>query len=564
MNLEYTEITTQDLIRFALKERSIALPEFQRPFEWDENDVADMMRTVINDWPAGTVLLLGQSDLISKLEVSELRGAPPIGPGEKAGVRMLVLDGQQRLTSLFQTLTDNAEKFIYYVDMKSVHERDRFEDDCLSWVKREDYPDEQEAANSLWAALHVLYSEKRFEDWLDRVDPKLRDRMEALFDEHLWPIRAYKFPANTLPADLELRSLVRIFDKLNRLGEELKTFDLLVALMLPEGFKLRQRAEEAQKTFAGIGNGNGFSVNGIEMTKLIALEEHLRQVAVRATDESADVVVGGIREDDVLDLVDYNAALISEDWDDAVERYANALRFLQMRCGAVTPNLLPQGAMTLALSVGLSASDPRSAFEDDLEKWVWCTYFTQAYAQGVNTRAVSDANELLTWARDADKKPTAVRVLETQPELVGERLRDSRKGNAVFVRGIAALLIADGAKDWLKPKKEGEPQELALHDGAIDFHHVFPDKYLTDRGKPSEMVVNFTPLKASTNRSLGRDAPSTVFGNDRFDPDALVKHRIDRSSLQGDKVDDYVELRIAALRSLIATETDITAIDPKE
>jgi hypothetical protein len=52
-----------------------------------------------------------------------------------------------------------------------------------------------------------------------------------------------------------------------------------------------------------------------------------------------------------------------------------------------------------------------------------------------------------------------------------------------------------------------------LHEGAIDFHHVFPDKYLTDRGKPSEMIVNFTPLKASTNRSLGRDAPSTVFKN---------------------------------------------------
>jgi hypothetical protein len=102
-----------------------------------------------------------------------------------------------------------------------------------------------------------------------------------------------------------------------------------------------------------------------------------------------------------------------------------------------------------------------------------------------------------------------------------------------------------------------------LHEGAIDFHHVFPDKYLTDRGKPSEMIVNFTPLKASTNRSLGRDAPSTVFKNLPFDPDALVKHRIDRSALEADRVDDYVESRVDALQSLSASATGISAIDPK-
>jgi hypothetical protein len=101
--------------------------------------------------------------------------------------------------------------------------------------------------------------------------------------------------------------------------------------------------------------------------------------------------------------------------------------FLHERCGGVSRNLLPQGAMVLSLAVGFGAPSPRTGFCDDVERWVWCSYFTQAYAQGVNTRAVTDAEELLTWAVDADKKPTAVRILETQPELIAERLRDSRK-----------------------------------------------------------------------------------------------------------------------------------------
>lgn len=123
-----------------------------------------------------------------------------------------------------------------------------------------------------------------------------------------------------------------------------------------------------------------------------------------------------------------------------------------------------------------------------------------------------------------------------------------------------ALLVADGAKDWLKPQRDGETQVLARHEGAIDFHHVFPDKLLTERGKPSEMIVNFTPLKASTNRSIGRDKPSTVLDNLRFDKDALVKHRIDIKSIRNDDIEKYIDKRVATLLSLIAAETGIPEI----
>jgi hypothetical protein len=551
MKLDYQEISVQDLVRFAQKERSIAVPEFQRPFRWDQADAAEMMRTVIRDWPSGAVLLIGKGDLLQKIAVSEIRGAPSIEDKDK--IETLVLDGQQRLTATYQALTNSSGDFVYYVDMRELHERDGFEDECLSWAKRDDYPEPQQAADKLWASLDVLYSEVAFGEWLDKIEPKLKARMEALFEAHIWPIRAYKFPALTLPANLNFRALVRIFDKLNRLGEPLDNFDLLVALMLPEGFKLRVKSEKSAERFAAVGNTSG--VKGMEIPKLIALNETLRQ-----RKKGGDLTVAGIRENDVLDLVDADPSRLSKDWDGAVRSYAKALEFVRDECGGTHNNLLPQDAMLLVIAVALAQSRPRKGFRDDLRRWVWASYFTQAYAQGVNTRAVSDAGELVSWAKDPEKKPTAIQRLETQPETVAERLRDSRAGNRVFLRGLMALLVADGAKDWLKPKKGGEAQVLSRHEGAIDFHHVFPDKLLTEQGRPSEMIVNFTPLKASTNRSIGRDKPSTVLGNGRFDKDALLKHRIELSVLKRDDLEKFIDRRVPALLNLIAAETGIPKI----
>jgi hypothetical protein len=555
VKLEYTEISVQALIREAQRDRSLALPEFQRPYVWDENDVAEMLRTVINDWPAGTILLISSKELIGRFAFHALRGAPPDVTIES--VKSLVLDGQQRLTSVFQALTNNHEKFVFFVDMRRVHERNRFDDEALLWKKHEDYPQPQDAADALLVGIHELYNDRAFGDWLDRIDPALKDRMELLFDDHLWALREYKFPANTLPADLEFRSLVRIFDKLNRLGEALETFDLLVALLLPDGFKLRERADEANTVFAGI--SEKFKVNPIELTKLVALEEHLKQKTAKAANDVNEIKVHGIREDDVLDLVDYDASLITTKWDDAVLHYADALAFVREHCGAVTPNLLPQDALLLALATALAAPNARDGFHNDLRRWIWASYFTQAYAQGANTRAVTDAEELLKWCEDDEKLPSAISQLQTRPDLVGERLRDSRRGNKTFERGLMALIVSDGANDWLRPRV-GEQQELRLHAGAIDFHHVFPDGYLTARGKPTEMMVNFTPLKASSNRSLGKDAPSTVVTDGRFDADALVVHRIDADALRADRVEDYLSKRIPQLAGMIASAVAIPEV----
>ena len=83
--------------------------------------------------------------------------------------------------------------------MQQVVERRGFDDECLAWVKRDEFPIDQAAAERGYAAIHVLYGERAFSEWLEQTDPVHRDVFETAFNEHLYPIREYAFPANTLP-----------------------------------------------------------------------------------------------------------------------------------------------------------------------------------------------------------------------------------------------------------------------------------------------------------------------------------------------------------------------------
>ena len=103
----------------------IQLPDFQRGWVWDDNRIKGLLASVIKSFPISVVTLLETGDNVSfKTKPVESAPAPE-------GVRpeYLILDGQQRLTSLDQAIvtnkvvkTKNAKGYEilrwYYIDMK--------------------------------------------------------------------------------------------------------------------------------------------------------------------------------------------------------------------------------------------------------------------------------------------------------------------------------------------------------------------------------------------------------------------------------------------------------------
>ena len=80
-----------------IRHGKIALPDIQRPFVWSAAQVRDLFDSMYRGYPVGTLMFW---------ETGADVGVRQVGGGENDGVaRLLIVDGQQRLTSLFAVLT---------------------------------------------------------------------------------------------------------------------------------------------------------------------------------------------------------------------------------------------------------------------------------------------------------------------------------------------------------------------------------------------------------------------------------------------------------------------------
>ena len=94
--------------------RTAALPDFQRDFVWEPGATQDLIVSIANNYPAGTILRV--RDLRCLFAAREFEGAPPLNGAKHT---FLVLDGQQRLTSLYQAFYGVGEHR-YFLNLRKL------------------------------------------------------------------------------------------------------------------------------------------------------------------------------------------------------------------------------------------------------------------------------------------------------------------------------------------------------------------------------------------------------------------------------------------------------------
>jgi hypothetical protein len=485
--------------------RMTVLPDFQRDFVWEPGATQELIVSIASNYPAGSILRVRDAKRV--FAVREFEGAPPLNGGKHT---FLVLDGQQRLTSLYQAFYGVGEHR-YFLDLGRLTDGADFEEAIFhvrattKWAKSlEDFTVQ---AKELLLPLSVLKGGAGgFSKWnrkvarqlpnVDRI--ALEDALDGIEEKWIQAIDDYHFPVVTLSDETEAAALCTIFETLNRTGVKLSVFELLTARFWPHDIKLRTLWEKALADYPVI---TDFDVDPYYVLQGISLASRKAPSCKRS---------------DVLNMA---PSEITGWWDKVVLGLATGLEILRDDCKVMLPKWLPYQTMlpplaaVLARAGGLKTAEA-GAQREKLRRWFWCAVFGQVYETAANSKSAKDVVEVLHWFSGGDP-PESVESLRFDPRA----LRDVTPRQRAMYRGAICLILGGNARDF---HTQAVITGKLMAEEGIDDHHVFPAAYLQRRGvEPSRMrdcVLNRTLIDRTTNQMISDRAPSGYLAEIRSTP----------------------------------------------
>jgi hypothetical protein len=564
------------------------LPEFQRGWVWPDRNIASLLASVSLGYPVGTVMML-RTGGETKFKQRPVEGAETsvTKPADR-----LILDGQQRLTSLFQALVlgepintvDVRKKRTvgyFYIDIAAALDPHADREEAIRFLPAdrqvrnfrseviEDYSTPSHEYDAGMFPLHMVFEP---DDWSMGYQEHWdydKDRIKTwnlFYKEVVKRFDTYQVPVIELGATTPKQAVCQVFEKVNTGGVTLTVFELLTATFAADDFSLRPDWEERKSQWKGEAFRIIHDVQNTDYLQAVTLLSTLsrREAFVKANGEDERAPRVGCKRSDILnlELEDYKAFAPK-----IVDGLKAAARFLHEQYLYDT-KFLPYGSQLIPLAAILAVAGKEadtSVARARLARWYWCGVFGELYGGTTETRFARDVPEVLDWIRGGDVEPRTVQEAQFNPG----RLRTLRTRGSAAYKGVYALLMKEGAEDW----RTGAPCTVQHYfEEAVDIHHIFPRAWATSQGiKPEvyDSIINKTPLTARTNRIIGGNAPSEYLARlpkegagtaDTLDA-FIATHLVDTTLLRADDFTRFFDARAKALLLNIGTAMG-KVIDP--
>ena len=578
-----TKESLQDILR-DVREGKIQLPEFQRGWVWDDEHIRSLLASISLSYPIGAVMMLQTGNPAVRFKARLLEGVQ-IDP--QPSPERFVLDGQQRLTSLFQALCldkpvatyDIRGKSIqrwYYIDMaKSLHPDIDREDVVLGYGEDrkvrnfrgevvEDFSERQAEYQYCIFPLAEIFNcadwRKGFNKHWNYDEEKIR-LFDEFEDEIIKRFEQYHVPVIKLLKETPKEAVCQVFEKVNTGGVSLTVFELPTATFAVDEYDLREDWE-GQRDSRGstIKPGRVHRLRKHNILDALENTDFLQAVTLISTYnhkiERAEAAISCKRKDILrLTLADYKA------WAEPItigfEKAAKLLygqKIFTARDLPYRSQLVPLAALFTVLGMKADTDNAHAK----LLRWYWCGVFGELYGGATETRFAKDVPDVLDWI-EGGPEPTTV----TDSNFAPTRLFTLRSKNSAAYKGLSILLQRDGGLDF----RTGEAIDVQMYfDDKIDIHHIFPREYCKKQAievKYYDCIVNKTPLSAKTNRIISSNAPSVYLerlqhsaniSSERMD-EIIISHVADPIAMRTDNFYSFFAARQKALLDRIEKAT---------
>lgn len=550
------------------------LPEFQRSWTWDDGRIRGILASLSQGYPMGAIMRLkyGNENVKFKHQTFEGVNAPGVTP------EFLVLDGQQRLTSMYcttmardavDTKNDKGKRIkrFYYLDMKlcldesqerydavvAVPEDKKIKTDFNRIIQLDLSTREREYEHEMFP-INIIFDSSAREDWADgykeyhKYQKDYMERYKQFRADVIETITGYKLPVITLGRDTPREAVCKVFENVNTGGMPLTVFDLVTATFATYEFDLRKDWEICRDIIWGKGEAlNTDVMHGVDKTAFLT-------TVTLYSSYLADTMTT-CKKKDVLALpfesYQANKQVV-------LEGYKMARKFLfsqyvfRMRDLPYTTQLIPLAAICAV--IGKSTFDlPRT--RNILNQWYWCGIMGEMYGGANETRYANDIEDVVALI---EGKTSANRTINNA-YFSATRLISLQTRNSAAYKGIMALVYRLQCKDFM----QGTTMDIVKSmDESPDIHHIFPEAYCSKQGYKREKwnsIINKTPLLPASNRQIGGEAPSKysqkIMRNAQIDEAELQKrvesHMVNYDAFIHDDFDTYFIDRAKAIMKVI-------------
>ncbi len=505
----------------------IGLPELQRPFVWDRSQVRDLLDSLYRGYPTGYFLFW---------QASPDQGSNPIGTDLKQTTpSLLVVDGQQRLTSLFAVFRDAP---VLSSKFKSEHIRiafnplrERFE------VANNAIERDAEWVANISAVLSGTKSNYGFiTSFIERlrgdreVTPAMADTIAANL-QRLASLPSYTFSAILLSFDLAVEEVSEIFVRVNSKGTQLNQADFILTLMSVYWDKGRKELEhfcqDAKVPSVGASPFNWFiepspdqllrvSVGlGHRRAQLRYAYELLRGKDLESGEVSAETRAKNFEllkhaQTEVLDLTNFT-------------EFLKALQEAGFRSGKMitSRNSIIYSYLIFLIGrrdFGIDYKTLRPA----VARWFLMCVLTSRYTGAAETQVEKDIRRFAEAPDSAAFLAGLDQVISSQltSDFWNVNLPDQLAWSGGYIPAMFAYFAALnllGAKvlfSNLTVHQLLDPAQTSKKK-SIERHHLFPIAYLKSRGIKSlsriNQVANYALLEWPDNTKIGATPPDEYF-----------------------------------------------------
>ncbi len=561
------------------------LPDFQRDWIWDDDRIRGLIASLSQGYPMGAIMRLQYGNPDIRFAFRAITGAPKM---ERTIPDTLILDGQQRLTSIYQatysdkpvetTTENNKEKKIqrfYYLSIeKCLNENeDRIEAvisvpadrqikvDFNRKVEQDLSTHELEYAHKMFP-VNIVFDNSAVMDWMMgfmayyNYDSAAGDQFKKFQNDVLNTITSYKLPVITLTKATPREAVCKVFENVNTGGVPLTVFELVTATYATHGeFKLRDDWRKCRDRIRGVKNTLQTDLfDGIDETAFLTtvclytsyvdkMNHKTNAVSCKKRDVLALPFESYIKNRDAV-LTGFNIAR------EFLVQYQFVFRRRDL---PYTTQIIPLAAICAYLGKS-KCSQPNTI--DKLSKWYWCGILGEMYGGANETRYANDIEDMID---EVFERPNPQHTVNSAV-FSSTRLLTLQTRNSAAYKGIMALLYQAKCRDFMNNIAIDSVNSMIE---SPDIHHIFPESFCEKTGiskSKYNSIVNKTPMLPATNRALGGNAPSVytktilkkVNGLTEEElRDRIESHLINYDLLVSDNFDLYFVERAKSILDLI-------------